>query len=182
MSVRDLEVELGRIRDQKRSEERSNAVRLTQQEALAYRARGNLPDEHGRSLRLVLWVDDEPLGEKRLRFEPDLHAAPSWRREGSRPINVVPLGLGTRPRPAAGLPWWEQPDVAPLEAEWQRTGRVGEIAVPADLRSFVFKTIASLRAAGLDVTQQSILDSVSRWLSPAQVAELRAAFRDLEDT
>jgi hypothetical protein len=182
MSVRDLEVELGRIRDPKRSEERSNAVRLAQQEALAYRARGNLPDDQGRSLRLVLWVDDEPLGEKRLRYEPDLHAAPSWRRQGSRPINVVPLAFETRAEANEDLPWWEQPDVAPLEAEWRRTGRVGEIAVPADLRGFVLKTIASLRAAGLEVTQQSVLDSVSRWLSPVQVAELRAAFNQLEDT
>lgn len=178
MSVRDLEVELARQRDPRRIEEGSNAVRVTVQEALAYRGRGNLPDDHGRSLRLVLCVDGEPLGEKRLRFEPDFHSAPSWRKEGSRPINVVPLRQSAAGE-APEVPWWEQPDVAPLEAEWQQTGSVGGIAIPAGFRSFVLKTIASLRAAEVDVTERSILDSVSRWLSPGQVDELREAFAAL---
>lgn len=180
MSVRDLEIELARHRDPQRAHERSGAETLTTEEALAYRAAGNVPDEEGRSLRLVLYVDDEPLGDKRLRYEPDYHSAPTWRREGSKPINVVPLA--TRPRVPAETEgaWWDQPDVAPLETEWQRTGAIGGLAIPAELRGFVFKTIVSLRAAGIEVTQRSIVDSVSRWLAPAQVKDLQRAFEELK--
>lgn len=182
MSVRDLEIELARLRDPAREGDESNARRLTTDEALAYRSAGNLPDELDRTLRLVLIVDAEPLSEKRLRFEPDFHAAPLWKRDGSRPINVVPLRAGDRPPPKVETPWWEQPDVAPLEAEWQRTGEIEGLAIPAELRSFVLKTIASLRSAGVEVSRRSILDSVSRWLSPAQVAELREAFEESDQT
>lgn len=176
MSVRDLEIELVRHRDPDRDPGASGAERLTIEQGLAYRAAGNLPDEYDRTLRLVLFVDDQPISEKRLRYEPDFHSAPTWRREGSRPINVVPLAVRGPLREKRDIPWWEQSDVAPLEAEWQRTGTVAGLAIPADMRSFVLKTIASLRAAGVEVTHRSILDSVSRWLSPSQVAELRAAF------
>lgn len=182
MSVRDLEIELARHRDPTRRGEVSNARRLTTDEALAYRSAGNLPDELDRTLRLVLIVDAEPLSEKRLRFEPDFHAAPLWKRDGSRAVNVVPLTSTDRTPPKVETPWWEQPDVAPLEAEWQRTGEVGGVAIPAELRSFVLKTIASLRSAGVEVTRRSIVDSVSRWLSPVQVGELREAFEDLDKT
>lgn len=182
MSVRDLEIELARHRDPAREEDVSNARRLTTDEALAYRSAGNLPDELDRTLRLVLIVDGEALSQKRLRFEPDFHAAPLWKRDGSRPVNVVPLISADAPPPKVETPWWEQPDVAPLEAEWQRTGGVGGVAIPAELRSFVLKTIASLRSAGVEVTRRSIVDSVSRWLSPAQVAELREAFDELDQT
>lgn len=176
MSVRDLEIELARHREPSRTVEDSGALPLTIEDALAYRSAGNLPDEEGRSLRLVLYVDGEPLSEKRLRFEPDFHEAPSWRREGSMPVNVVPLVTGQRPDSTTELPWWEQPDVAPLEAEWQRTGGVDGLAIPAGFRSFVFKTIVSLRTAGIDVSARAILDSVSRWLSPEQVSQLQRAF------
>ena len=180
MSVRDLEIELARFRDPTRADERSGAEPLSTQDALAYRAAGNLPDEHGRTLRLVLSVDDEPLHEKRLRYEPDFHSAPTWRKEGSKPINVVPLPTRGRAPVETESAWWDQADVAPLEAEWARGGTVGGIAIPAALRSFVFKTIVSLRSAGVEVSQGSILDSVSRWLSPDQVDELREAFEELE--
>ena len=57
-----------------------------------------MPDEDGRSLRIVLHVRDaldvRRLSERRLAFEPDFHEAPTWRREGSKPINVVPLLVG----------------------------------------------------------------------------------------
>ena len=57
-------------------------------EALAFRNAGNIPDEQGRTLRLVLVVEDnsdlESLSSKRLTYEPDFHSAPSWRRPGSR--------------------------------------------------------------------------------------------------
>jgi hypothetical protein len=67
-----------------------------------------------------------------------------------------------------------------LEAEWQRTGAIGELRVPADYRGFVFKTVVSLRTAGIVVTQQAIIDSISRWLAPSQVAELQDAFAMIE--
>ena len=180
MSVRDLEIELARHRDPDRTLEPSEIRPLTIEEALAYRAAGNLPDERGRTLRLVLWVDGRPLEDKRLRYEPDFHSAPTWRKEGSKPINVVPLKTAGRTPVETEGAWWDQPDMSPLEAEWQRTGTVGGIAIPADLRGLVFKTIVSLRAANVEVTEDSILNSVSRWLSPGQVEELRRAFEELE--
>ena len=177
MSVRDLEIELGRLRDPGRRSEGSNALRIETGEALAFRESGNLPDDLDRTLRLVLAVGDEPLEVRRLRYEPDFHAAPSWKREGSRTVNVVPLLQGSPTTDGPGLPWWEQPDMAPLEAEWQRTGIVGSLPVPAAYRGFVFKTIVALRSAGIEVTQASVIDSVSRWLSESQVEELRRGFQ-----
>lgn len=176
MSVEDLEIELSRLRAPDRERRVSRAMPLTVEDALQWRAAGNLPDEHDRSLRLVLQIGDEPLSERRLRYEPDFHEAPTWRRPGSRPINVVPIGA--RSEMAPDTPWWEQPDVADLEREWQRTGRVGDLRVPAGYRSFVLKTISSLRAAASPVTVETIAGSLSRWLSPAQVAEVRKALEE----
>ncbi len=139
MSTEELEQELARWRSRSRAVPASGAVRLSIAEALDYRDRGNLPDEHGRSLRLVIHVDpgaDESPSTRRLLYEPDFHEAPTWRRPGSRPVNVVPLRVGAAPAPAAG-PWWEQPDVAALEGEWGRSGEVEGIAVPAAYRGFV---------------------------------------------
>ena len=151
---------------------------LTTQEALAYRDAGNLPDDQERSLRLVLSVASEEelhsLEARRLTFEPDYLNAPEWRREGSKPINVVPL----RSLDVKGVeqPWWEDPAVAPLEKEWQETGAIGGMSVPGEYRSFIFKTVIALRSAGREVTPEAVLDGVARWLSPSQVDELRAAF------
>ena len=178
MSVADLEIELARIRHPGAENRTSRAQYLSTEEALAYRNAGNLPDEHGRSLRLVLRGAPESLGTTRLRFEPDFHRAPAWRRPGSKPVNVVPL-TETRERSddADEKAWWQHEDVVELEAEWNRSGTVVGIVVPAAYRSFVFKTAASLRSAGLEVTIDSLLASVARWLSPEQVAELERALR-----
>ena len=183
MSTADLERELARWRDPAADVPPSNARPLSVEEALAYRDAGNLPDEHGRTLRLVLVAQtaDEvrTLGKKRARFEPDYHAAPAWRREGSAPVNVVPLrASGVVGDPS---PWWESPDVADLEAEWRATGRIAGLKVPAEYRGFVLKTIVSLREAGLPVTEDSVADSIARWLSREQAAEIRAALRAAAD-
>jgi hypothetical protein len=179
MSTADLEKELARRRDPGAPVPPSNARPLSIDEALAYRNAGNVPDELGRTLRLVLQARDidevRALGKKRAQFEPDYHSAPTWRRAGSAPVNVVPL----RSPGVAGdsSPWWETSDVADLEAEWRATGRVAGMAVPAEYRAFVFKTVASLRDAGLPVNEDSVADSISRWLSPEQAGEVRAALR-----
>lgn len=180
MSVRDLEIELAALRDLGRGAE-SNAIRLSVTEAIEFRDRGNLPDDSGRSLRLVLTVDDEALSTKRLRYEPDYHAEPSWRREGSKPINVVPIP-SRHPRPqrdaARAAEWWEQPDVVELESEWQRTGFVRGLRVPGEYRSFVLKTIASLESAGIGINVETVTASMARWLSPEQVSEIREALTE----
>ena len=178
MSVADLEAELAHLRDPSRPPGRTTLA-LSSSDALAFRDAGNLPDQHGRSLRLVLEVGEEPLGEKRLRFEPDYHEAPTWRREGSKPVNVVPLrSAPVRDREDPEIAWWQQADVASLEQEWQNSGRVAGLAIPAAYRSFVLKTIASMRAAGLHVDVESIAGSLSSWLASDQVAEIRAALLD----
>jgi hypothetical protein len=179
MSTSDLEKELARWRDPGADVPRSNAHPLSVEEALAYRNAGNLPDEHGRTLRLVLiarTLDEvRAFGVKRTRFEPDYHDAPGWRREGSAPVNVVTLrDPAVTGEPA---PWWESPDVAGLEAEWQETGRIAGLDVPAEYRGFVLKTVVSLREAGLAVTADSVADSIARWLPPEQANEIRAALR-----
>lgn len=175
MSVADLEAELAHLRDPSRPPGRTTLA-VGPSEALAFRNAGNVPDEHGRSLRLVLQVDEEPLERKRSRYEPDFHEAPSWRREGSKPVNVVPLRRSAAPeRSDPEVAWWEQPDVAALERQWRDTGRVAGLAVPAGYRSFVLKTIASMQAAGLAVDIEAISGSLSRWLAPDQVMEIRAA-------
>lgn len=176
MSTGDLEIELARHRDPGADRPPSHAVRLEVHEALAFRNAGNLPDEGGRSLRLVLRIeraeDLHRLHTKRLEFEPDYHSAPSWRREGSRAVNVVPLrDPGVEGSPEA---WWEKPATAELERMWQATGEVEGIRVPGAYRSFVYKTVLSLRDAGLPVTIDAICDSILRWL-PDQAEAIRAA-------
>jgi hypothetical protein len=177
MSTADLEKELARWRDPEARTAPSNALPLTIADALAYRDAGNLPDDHDRTLRLVLIArsleEVRALGRKRALFEPDYHEAPVWRRDGSAPVNVVPLRApGVTGDPS---PWWEDADVAGLEREWQATGRIAGLAVPGEYRGFVFKTIVSLREAGLPVTEDSVADSISRWLPPEQADEIRAA-------
>lgn len=156
---------------------RSNApveigVPLSTDEALGIRNAGNLPDEDDRSLRLVLLVDEEPLERKRLRYEPDFHRAPEWRLEGSRPVNVVPLRTSAAPA-ASGQAWWETPRVRELEEGWQATGIVAGMHVPAEYRSFVFKTVIALQDAGQAVTPSAVGDSVARWLSPEDAMKIR---------
>lgn len=178
MSTADLEKELARRRGGG-STSVSEAVPLSIDEALAYRNAGNLPDERGRTLRLVLFARDldevRALGTKRLQFEPDYHSAPEWRREGSAPVNVVPLrGPGVAGDPS---PWWESEDVARLEAEWRDTGRIAGLPVPAEYRGFVLKTVASLREAGITVDVDTVGASLARWLAPEQVQEVTDAIK-----
>ena len=182
MSTSDLELELKRHREAGSDLPSSNARPLSTEEALAYRDAGNLPDDLERTLRLVLVVSDPAelsyLQEKRLHYEPDFHDAPDWRREGSRPVNVVPLrvGSGDAASPMA-KGWWDDPDIALMEEEWARTGKVGGIAVPAEYRSFVYKTVLSLRAAGKEISVDSVLASIARWLPPSDVERIELALR-----
>ena len=177
MSLSDLERELARFRSGT-GPAGEHVTALTIDQALSYRDAGNLPDELGRSLRLVLRVDNKAdlaaLESKRLAFEPDYLEAPQWRREGSKPVNVVPL----RAADVAGeaRPWWEDKELGALEDEWQRTGAIDDLVIPGDYRSFVFKTILALRRSGKEVTPDSIADGTARWLTPAQVEEIRRAF------
>ncbi len=178
MSVAELERELRRFRDGLAPSPEVRPISVS--EALTRRIAGNLPDEAGRTLRLVLHVrspsEAAELGRRRLEFEPDFHDAPSWRGPGSVPVNVVPLRLHP-PGPERHEAWWEDPAVAALEAEWQRTGRVGGIAVPESYRSFVYKTVLALETAGRAVTLEAVCDSIARWLDPAETAALRSALR-----
>ena len=179
MSTADLEKELARRRDPTAEVPPSNALPLSVERALAYRDAGNLPDEHGRTLRLVLFARDlgevRALGRKRAEFEPDYHSAPEWRREGSAPVNVIPLRAPGVPGDPS--PWWQSSDVAELEAEWRATGRVAGLAVPAEYRGFVLKTVAALSDAGLPVDADSIEASLRRWLAPEQASEIADALR-----
>ena len=177
MSTTDLETELARWRgDSERP--LSNARPLTIEEALDYRNRGNLPDEFDRSLRLVLRIDDAAdlgaLDRKRLTYEPDFFSAPTWRREGSKPVNVVPLRAPDISGPRA-TPWPDDPEMAALEAEWSRTGKLDGVVIPEEYRGFVYKTVALLRSAGAEVTVDSISGAVARWLDPSQANRVRAA-------
>jgi hypothetical protein len=177
MSTDDLERELIRWRSQG-DVRSSKEVRLSNDEAIAYRNRGNVPDHLGRTLRLVLHVDDpadiDSLNAKRLAFEPDFHDAPSWRRQGSRPVNVVPLRTGEA---APGRPqaWWDEPELGSLESEWEATGSVRGLRVPAEYRGFVFKTVLALEAAGRKITPDAVADSIARWLTPVEAERVRAA-------
>ena len=179
MSVAELERELARTRDP--SLPGTEARRLSTEEALAARSAGNVPDVQGRSLRLVLHVrsaeDVRTLSQRRLEFEPDFHDAPTWRVDGSVPINVVPLRLD-EVAPVEGREWWHEPDVAELEEAWTRSGSVDGVVVPAAYRSFVYKTVLSLRAAGRPVTIDSISASVARWLSPSDADALKRALEE----
>lgn len=177
MSTSTLEQLLSRLRARSSDVLPPGALHLTLEEALAYRDAGNLPDQEGRTLRLLLHARDREevrrLSEKRLHFEPDYHEAPRWRREGSKPVTVVPLRGDVAP--AKDAAWWEEPDLASMEAEWTASGAVDGLRIPEEYRGFVYKTILSLRAAGRDVTVQTVVDSVSRWLLPAETAEIRSA-------
>ena len=178
MSVADLEIELARWRG---SQSRpSNAQRLSIDEALAYRNSGNLPDHLGRTLRLVFEIKDPSdlsrLDSKRLEFEPDYHEAPSWRRAGSVPVNVVPLRPPEVTGPATSN-WWDQPELARLEDAWSTDGTVAGLKIPAEYRSFVYKTVLALQAGGREVTLQALLDSLARWMSPEDLAVLESALR-----
>lgn len=177
MSDRDVEIELARLKGEPRNA--SSALSLSVEEALAYRSAGNVPDGEGRSLRLVLSDEETSFEKRRLVFEPDLHAAPTWRREGSRPVTLIPL-----PRARASKPhdwqWSDEPAMKRLEDEWTRTGSAAGVKVPADLRGFLFKTIAALQASNQEITIESVCSSIARWLRPSDVARIRDALLEAE--
>ena len=174
MSPSEVERELRFIDDPSHD---SQQVRLSIDRALAYRNAGNLPDSNGRWLRLVLRSDDphpEAIATRRALFEPDFHAAPTWRREGSKPVNVIPL----RPQTLVSSDeeaWWDDTTMAAYEHEWQEHGTVERVVVPGEYRSFVYKTVAALKAAGQEVTPGSIADSVARWVAPEDAERIRVA-------
>lgn len=178
MTTAELERELARRRGD--DHPATGAPKLTVAEALEFRDAGNLPDADGRTLRLVLNVEDEAglgdLGVRRLDYEPDYHDPPNWRREGSAPVNVVPLRregvVGPRRRE-----WWQEDDLAALEAEWSRSGTVAGLNVPGDYRSFVYKTVLALQEAGRDVTVDAVADSIARWVPRDDSEEIRRALR-----
>jgi hypothetical protein len=182
MSTADLEQELARWRSPGTHEGTSNARPLTTEKALQFRDAGNLPDELDRTLRLVLRVDGTRdlanLAERRLEFEPDYQDAPTWRRAGSRPINVVPL---RRPgvAPVTTEPWWEEDDLAALEHEFGQRGTAGGVRVPGEYRGFVFKTILALRSQGREVTPKTISDSIARWLPEEDAARIARELNEL---
>jgi hypothetical protein len=182
MSTADLESELARWRSPGGTTRESNAQRLSTEQALAFRDAGNVPDELGRTLRLVLRIENTEdlasLDERRLEFEPDYQKAPKWRREGSLPINVVPL---RRPgvAPATTGDWWEDPELAVLEREFERHGTAGGLRVPGEFRGFIFKTIIALRSQGIEVTPQTVADSIARWLTPADSARIGQQLTEL---
>jgi hypothetical protein len=179
LSTQELERILRWWRDSPSEECPLAAEQLTVEDALAYRDGGNVPDERDRSLRLLLFARDRNellnLSSKRARFEPDFHDAPSWRREGSRPVNVVPLRRDVEA--ADARPWWDDPELAAMESEWAGTGAIEGLCIPETYRGFVYKTILSLRAGGRAVTVESVADSVARWLAPEEAAEIRAALQ-----
>ena len=181
MSTADLECELNRWRSSDKEGGPSRARRLTNQEALAYRNAGNLPDELDRSLRLVLVVKDAQdlanLDARRLTFEPDYHDAPTWRREGSRPVNVIPLrSPGVEPVTEAS--WWDDPELEALEREFTERGTAGGVRIPGEYRGFIFKTVLALRAQGHEVTSRSICNSIARWLPKEDAARIDAALAE----
>jgi hypothetical protein len=182
MSTADLEYELARWRSPVRDGGVSRAQPLTTEQALVFRNAGNLPDELDRTLRLVLHVDDTEglanLAERRLEFEPDYQDAPIWRREGSRPINVVPL---RRPgiAPVSAGPWWEDAELASLEHEFKEQSTAGGVRVPGEYRGFVFKTILALRSQGREVTPKTIADSIARWLPEEDAARIALELNEL---
>lgn len=181
MNTSELERELARFREPESGHSASGAIPLTVEEALAIKRSGNIPDTQGRWLRLVLHVADvaalDDLNERRLVFEPDAHDAPDWRRSGSKPVNVVPLRTPDV-KAAAPRPWWDDPEIEKLEDEWREGGTVGGIRVPGEYRSFVFKTVLALQAAGEQVTAERIADSIQRWLPADDAARIRAALVD----
>ncbi|MGH2735274.1 MAG: hypothetical protein ACRDKZ_06830 [Actinomycetota bacterium] len=180
MSTADLERELARRRAPVPDLPPSNARPLEIEDALNFRNAGNLPDDFDRTLRLVLLIEDaaqlERLEAKRMRYEPDFLDQPTWRRAGSKPVNVVPLRVGEI-SPGARGPWWEDARMAELEAEWRRDGTAGGVRVPGEYRGFVFKTVAALSAAGRPVTVESIVGSISRWVPDEDAAAIAEALR-----
>jgi len=178
MSTSDLELELQRWRSPDQQRPSSRALRLTNVEALAYRDAGNLPDELDRWLRLVLVVNDTRdlarLDARRLEFEPDYHDAPTWRREGSRPVNVVPL-RGPGVEPVTKGSWWDDPQLEALEREYSERGTAAGVLIPGEYRGFIFKTVLALRDQGREITPKAISDSVARWLSKEDAARIESA-------
>jgi hypothetical protein len=185
MSTRDLEIELAFERDAGAGSEHSNALPIPTEEALAFRNAGNVPDELDRTLRLVLRItrpgDVDELRSKRLTYEPDYLEAPSWRTPDSAPVNVVPLRTSDSRRSTELGPWWDEPDLARLEAEWEATGMVAGVAIPATYRGFVYKTVLELQAAGRPVTVDAIADSVARWTGRAEAQEIRRALEEANE-
>ena len=180
MSTRDLERELGRVRNPGSDIPPSKAVKLTIEQGLAFRDAGNIPDDEGRTLRLVLRIEGpeelSSLDAKRLLYEPDFHERPGWRRPGSKPVNVVPLRapeVSAETREA----WWDRPELKALEDEWRASGTVAGMRVPGAYRGFVYKTVLSLKAAGKEVTADAVVDSIARWLSPDESEQVRAALK-----
>jgi len=178
MSTSDLELELQHWRSPDRRRPPSRARRLTNEAALAYRDAGNLPDELDRSLRLVLVVNDTwdlaHLDARRLEYEPDYHDAPTWRRKGSRPVNVVPL-RSPGVEPVTKGSWWDDPELEALEREFTERGTAAGVRIPGEFRGFIFKTVLALRSQGREITPQAISDSVSRWLSKEDAARIKTA-------
>ena len=178
MSLADLERELSRWKNPDSDLSPSGAERLSIEDALAYRDAGNIPDVEGRTLRLVLVVrsldDLESLNRRRLLYEPDYHSAPEWRREGSARVTVVPLREPHLQSVSPG-PWWEDPELAALEHEWETSGTVAGMRVPGAYRGFVYKTVVALRSAGIEVTPQAVCDSVARWLEEPDLRRIREA-------
>ena len=184
MSTADLERELARWQNPGDELPPSRARRLSVPEALAYRDAGNLPDEDGRTLRLVLLVDGpkklSSLSQRRLLYEPDYHEAPSWRRAGSVHVNVVPLRateVGGDPKP-----WWEDPQLAAFEEEWREHGTVAGLRVPGPYRGFVYKTVIALKATNIPITPGAVADSIARWVPPEEAARLRTALLGANDS
>ena len=182
MSTADLELELARWRSLGTEAGKSNTRRLTTKQALEFRNAGNLPDELDRTLRLVLRVDDTRdlarLAERRLEFEPDYQEAPTWRREGSRPVNVVPLRR-SGVAPVSTGPWWEDDELAELEREFEAGSTAAGVRVPGEYRGFVFKTILSLRSQGREITPETISDSIARWLPEETAARIARELNEL---
>lgn len=180
MSTAGLELELKRWRSPGLGLPPTDAVPLTIPEALAYRNAGNLPDALGRTLRLVLEVNDaaqlKSLSAKRLDYETDYQDPPNWRRAGSAHVNVVPL----RNPEVTGDPraWWENPQLAALEAEWSATETVEGLRIPGELRGFVYKTVLALKAGGRSVTPDTVADSLERWLPVTEAAQIRQALKE----
>jgi hypothetical protein len=180
MSPAELEAELPHLNDPDRPGPMSPAVALDREEALAFKRAGNIPDALGRWLRLVLRVDGsdpEEVARRRMVFEPDYHDAPTWRRPGSKPVNVIPVRV-SRSEPQLE-DWRDDPSVAALEQEWLESGTMAGVKVPGEYRSFVHKTVLALQAAQKEVTADSISDSIARWVGPEDARAIRAALKDM---
>ena len=184
MTAAEVEGELRSIDDPAVAGPVTGAVPLPQEDALAFKRAGNLPDDQGRTLRLVIraeGTDPESIARRRVLFEPDYHDAPAWRRPGSKPVNVIPRPAG-RSGGDGPQAWWEDPAMEALETEWRERGTAGGVKVPGEYRSFVFKTVAALRAADREVTAATIADSIARWVPEPDAAEIRTALLEANRT